>query len=252
MSNYGTQVSQGKVQGKREFGVFAFNENVDGANPHDVWEGGQLTPPVLDLVYLTDAELILFTSTSEDDTFGGAGTQTIRVDAVDENYKRVILDLPLNGSTGTLSSVKLFGINDITCTENFVLGESNKGDIKATSQLSATLQACIITGKGSSHGSHFFVPCEEDAFLHRISFTGEKDDEFRVEFVFTPNVCGGGKPSQIVSIPTIFFETDVNIAFHIPKKLVGGSRIKMIAKASQGNDKGLSGTYDMELVKKDE
>jgi hypothetical protein len=254
MSSYGSSLSRGKVAFKSRGGSFAFSKNV-GTTVEDLWQGKILTPPVPNMTYLETAEKMLIASTSADDSVAGSGTQIISITGVTAGYAEEITELvETNGIAGKLTVNEFIGINDIICIRNSVLGESNKGIITATSEDSGHVQSVVEWdalegGKGNSHGSHYFIPMGKEGTLKRLSFTGEKNAEYRIEFVTTVGAYQG-TPSQIVSIPVIFFESSVVRDFEIPPYFPEGTRVKIIAKSDQGTANQMAGSFDLEISDK--
>lgn len=248
MGEFESRVSRGLIQGKRNVNVFSFSENVTTVK-EDLWQGKILTPPVPNMIHLDNEENILIKSTDANDSIAGSGARTVFIEGVDQDYNRISETVNLNGISGVVTQNKYIGVNDLICMSNAVLGESNKGIITAEGNVSNRIQSVINIDQGQTHGSHYFIPQNEEALLKRIHITGEKNAEYQLNIDIVPSVIDGIS-SKTSSVPTIFFESFVKIDFEIPPLLQPSSRISVKAISDQGLANSISGSYDLELIEK--
>lgn len=248
MSGYGSALASGKIPGRRSQLKTFVSENVS-TTKLDLWEGLAYTPdPWPNLVYNLVPRKIKIKSTSDQDKPGGTGLSTISIDGVGDGYSRKTENtIVLNGTTEVETEFEYLGLNSANGGLANVLGGKSVGDITFYSDVDDTLQGVMLAGTDAMFSSHFFVPNNERCLIHAISFTGEKNAEYNIEFVGTFSTILG-TISEGTTIPIIFFESGYTREFKIPFPVPPASRIRVVAKSDQGSTNVLSGNMELEFV----
>ncbi len=154
---------------------YGYNSQISQGSFEDVWNvGGSLE-------YLTDAENIDLLSTSADDTELGTGAQNVILTGVDFEYKRLIENIALNGIVAVTTVNKFLRVETMR-VDNVGSGGLNAGEINATSNLSATIQAQIEVGLGASSGTFVTIPDGFFGIITAIRASSEGSDPAIIDF----------------------------------------------------------------------
>ena len=96
ISDVSLNASLGKVNGQEVIHKFGRNPDIDMASGFEtLWNGGGIYTGF----DATEAQNVLVSSDSADDTLAGTGARTIRIFGLNENYLQIQEDLNLTGLT---------------------------------------------------------------------------------------------------------------------------------------------------------
>lgn len=159
-SNFGEELAQGRIPGKRNVRTIGINPDVDmGAGFASVWALGGFYPgfdPVTE-------DFVEVTSDNINDTAGGTGARAVvLIDGLDENYNRLPNEvLVMNGPGGVISAAKYLRLPKIL-TASAGSNRFNLGQITAK-QVStpANIFAVMEIGYNQSMGAFFTTAVDE-------------------------------------------------------------------------------------------
>lgn len=170
------EVARGLRQGSQHWNKFGYNNDVDTAAAETIWaQGGTFSP--LSTARALD---IVSSSTDDDGSPEGTGAHSLIVWGVDANRENQIEIVTLNGTTTVTTSNTWLGVNRMA-VYRAGSGFANAGNITATAQTDATVQAYIPAGDGTSQQCVFFTRVSHRALLENIEINVLK-------------LSGGGSP----------------------------------------------------------
>lgn len=150
------RVALGKVPGWTRITALGHLPNVTSATaPQDIWTNGGIYP------WLTGATLVKMRSDSAADAPGGAGCQSVRVNAIaDTTFLEAPVTVTLNGTTDVNLATPIGACNGLLgmlpgIANAFV---TNVGNITLRRQDNDAVLAVIPAGLGISQQSQFTVP----------------------------------------------------------------------------------------------
>lgn len=147
MSNFGTtdfdyRVALGLVPGYETWNKFGYNDNVPIGTEVIASFGGTYTP-------LAAAETLSVVSTSVNDITAGTGATTVVISGVDNDFNHVTEVLAMNGTTPVITTNAFRGVSRVSIYLAGAL-KVNEGTITLTSTVSATTEAQLPAGQGTT------------------------------------------------------------------------------------------------------
>ena len=145
------EATKGNIQGQETFDINGHNEDL-GTIEEDIQEQGGV------LIFLEAAEIMSVVSTSASDTIAGVGARSVLVTGLDENFSLISEVVNLSGLTSVNTTQEYIRINDFRVQDVGLYGNTNVGDIIATSFFQVTVQMFIESTEGIAHTTHYTVP----------------------------------------------------------------------------------------------
>jgi len=239
--DYFFEVAQGNVPGARVIHKFGRNPDVDTASAfEDIWDiGGTYS-------FLTTAEKLNISSTSTDDDGAGSGARIIEVFGLDNNHNEISENVTLDGTTVN-QTIQSFLRTNRMVVHSAGSGETNAGDITATTELSNVAQAQVMIGEAQTLMSLYTVPAGKTGYVQMIySSLSKKQSAFSV-------IKMRVKPfGEVFQTKQVFGDqtdgsTSVDITFQTPIVVSARSDISFVADASV-NDLQISVNFDIILI----
>ena len=161
-------ISRGHTPGYRTLYKFGYNPDVNGTE-ETVWaEGG-------DYLWLTSAVTMFVSSSSANDTNGGTGANTIKIQGLDEDYNEIEEIVALNGQTQVTTQLSYLRVYRSFVTLAGSGGTSGGTIYVATSGSAAgvptgTIYASLALGNQTQIAA-YTVPAGYTLYLDEINFT---------------------------------------------------------------------------------
>lgn len=205
-TDYKTEVAIGRRQASEVWNKWGYNLDVDiGTEVIASW-GGTFVP-------LTTATTISIVSTSGNDiTSTGSGTQGIVLYGIDENRDDVIEVVQMNGTTPVVTTSTWLGLNRIAM---FLCGTGkvNEGTITATAVTGGTIMGQMPLGGGVTQQCIFHVPRKHQFVAEWIRINtlnpGNKNATLTVKFWVYSAISNGNQEVYSIDIET---QSDANIS----------------------------------------
>ena len=205
--DFDVETALGNITVRSSNRKFGFNKDVGLATLETVWAAGGR------YARLPAAEKMLIKSTDAADTVAGTGAQIIHVQGVDGDFNAINEFVNMNGLTNVVTALDYLVVPRLEL-EQAGSGEVNAGDITATAQTAATVQAQMPAGYGTTQQLVDVVPVGKKAVIKsfRISaarLAGGQSPKVNV-FLYIHYV--GPKtehPGTKIIIFDEFFEADV-------------------------------------------
>ncbi len=157
----------GNIPGRAHDRRAGFNPSLNTSTFETVWSASSR------IAFLSAAETMDIVSTDAGDNPTGAGSRTVRVEGVGENFEEVTEDVVLNGLTPVTTTQPFWVINTMT---HLTAGANKKnlGVLTATATTAGTLQAHIPIGYGTTQHVFFAIPVEKAAVITSLELLGTK------------------------------------------------------------------------------
>lgn len=145
------QAVRGLLPGSIGFSAYGEKVFTEEQTNHAVWPGGPLfgIPPVEGI---SDATI---QSTSENDSDGGTGINTLRIRYIDENLEIHYADVTLNGTTAVNLN---FTFRFINCIHILTVGSNGSADGDLTVTSDGTIYSIVKEGETTCDSSARMVP----------------------------------------------------------------------------------------------
>lgn len=240
-SNYGLDVSRGRIEGHEPQYKFGHNDVV-GTSDEDVWSVGGLYP------YPTTELTMTVSSDDSNDASGGSGAVTVEIFYLDGNYIEQSIIKTLTGLTGVTVSTDIFRPHRMIIRSDGSPGTSgNVGKIylgtgSLTLGVPATIYAQIDEGKGQTLMSVYTIPANKTGYVWGwlVSPVGQQSTANSV------HVRPFGEVFQIKDEAHAFQDV-VRIDYRTPRPVTAKSDITIRSRFGAGS--GAMGSYlDVELV----
>jgi len=106
LQEFGLEVSKGNVPGHRQIHKFGEHEGVPSA-----WTTIRHSTATGLYVYLTANTALTISSDDANDTSGGTGARTVKIDYLDDCYREQTTTVTLNGQTAVAAGTDFFRIH---------------------------------------------------------------------------------------------------------------------------------------------
>lgn len=100
------QVARGQITFHQSVTIFGYNDDVD-TSLETVWPQGGILP------YLSSASVLSVSSDSANDTSGGTGARTVKIEGLDGNHNLISEIVTLNGQTAVSTTNQYLHINGL-------------------------------------------------------------------------------------------------------------------------------------------
>lgn len=100
------QVARGQITFHQSVTIFGYNDDVD-TSLETVWPQGGILP------YLSSASVLSVSSDSANDTSGGTGARTVKIEGLDSNHNLISEIVTLNGQTAVSTTNQYLHINGL-------------------------------------------------------------------------------------------------------------------------------------------
>jgi hypothetical protein len=240
---FGVQVARGQVRGHRIVHVFGYNSDIDSGTEETVWSAGGLYP------HITTPVQMYVSSTSANDTAGGTGLRTLRIDGITTGNAEVSEIVTLNGQTG-VATVNTY--TSIQYMDALTAGstEKNAGDIYVgtgtiTAGVPNTPFAQIIAGQNQSLMGYYTIPSGYKGYLLAGSISsGTPSNGYVIGRLKVRNGTNLVKTAAIVTFADGRREYEFDYPIYIPE----GAHIQATAETTK-NDEKISCYLQILLIK---
>ena len=258
-SDFGSEVSRGRVSGYTKVNKFGQTSNADNAVPTDIWDGSTTTPI---WVPPTVARIHAIASASDVDSdvggsvAQGAGLRTVRVfGLLSWDLPEVSEDVIMDGTNPVNTAdayVIIYRIVGLTWGANGV----NTGLITATAATDSTITAEIVAGGNQTQMIIFGVPSTQSLQIKKIQaeIVGIVGATRRAEcelLVMTDPVTSVGDNTAWINKENFSLEEGDNPWSHdygdVPKSCPGPCILKIQATATV-NDTKVTAAMDAYIV----
>jgi hypothetical protein len=181
------------------------------------------------------AATVTVQSTSSDDTDGGSGAQTVKVQGLDANYNEVEEDFTLNGTVGVGGTVEFLRTH-----RAFVMtGSTNVGDISFTQGANTV---CFISAEmGQTQVTFYTIPAGKNGFLKAFAATMNKNQENTVRLFQRPF----GGVFRVASELNLY-NSNMHTTFSIP--IYFTEKTDLEVRTYTGSNATVSSMFDLLIV----
>ena len=162
--NFFIEATKGNIQGQSTDNKFGENLNV-GTSEEDIQSQGGT------LIFLQEAEIINFSSTSGNDDIAGANARSIKIFGLDQNFTEINEIVNLSGTTSVNSIKKYIRIQRVKVNEVGTYGGVNTGTIQGTAFISGGVQIEIPATESQSQTTHYTVPAGKNLIMTSFRIT---------------------------------------------------------------------------------
>jgi len=225
IDNDAINIASGRAVNHRHIHKFGYNPDA-GVNYEDIWaQGGQIT-------FATAGHVATIAS-----NLANAGSE-ITIQGLDIDYNEIEEVLLIDGSGNATGTKEFLRIN-----RAFVSNDTPTEAVMRI-QLNSVNTARIEVAHQQTMQNIYTVPRGHTAYLTQISIgiqSKDKDGEFRL---YVREYGGSFRTRDYLTMQTNFIEKHYPIPLKFPEK----TDIKLQSKLT-GSDAGVSGTFDLILVK---
>lgn len=257
MRDFLLEAQKGNITGYSGENKFSRNIEVDSSVTADIWDGGHtVASGGVSLIWVapTAARIHTIASTSANDTTGGTGANSVRINYLPdwdtaEAGETVTGDLNA-GIAMTNASVMINRMEVIIQSTSTII---NDGIITATAATDGTITSQIRVGQGQTQQSMYGLPSTQKAFIGRLYSNTNKAGGASglVDIVLLANTAPDVNTIPFITKHTFGLQTvgtsALTINFYIPKVIDGPAIIKIQAISST-NDMDISAGYDFVLA----
>ena len=251
------EIARDNVTGQSSGNKFGRNIEIDSGVTADVWDGGHtVASGGNSLIWLapTAARIHTIASTSANDTTGGTGANSVRIDYLpdwDTAEATETVTGDLNAGIGMNNAAVI--INRMEVIPQASSTTANDGDITATAATDSTVTARIRIGKGQTQMAIYGIPSIQTLKMGRLYGNTNKSGGAAGLLDATLLINTAPDVNSIVFITkhTFGLQTVGTSAFTIPyygpKKIVGPAIVKVQVE-SNTNDMDVSAGFDFVVV----
>ena len=189
-------------------------------------------------VFPTIAQTVTVDSSSTEDSSGGTGALTVRLQGLDANYNEVEEDFTLNGQVGVGGTVSFLRTH-----RAFILtgnnGNTNVGTINFT--LDGNISCQIAEGMGQSQVAFYTIPAGKSGYLRAFAATMNKNQENTVRLFQKPF----GGVFRVASELNLY-NSNMHTTFSIP--LYFTEKTDLEVRTYTGSNCTVSGMFDLLVV----
>lgn len=168
-NDFDYQIALGNVPGYETWNKFGYNDAIGIGTEVIAKFGGTWEP-------MAAAETMSIVSTSADDATGGVGAASVLIYGLDNAYAHITELVFLNGLTPVVSTNSFRAINRVVI---YLAGTNkiNTGDITVTSSTSATIEAQVLAGQGTTQQCMYTTSATgtilmRSLFINALKLTG--------------------------------------------------------------------------------
>lgn len=228
--NFKFEVAKGNVPGNEYKVVVARNPSTESTAFEDLWGGGELPVPELNMVYPTTAETWEIVSDSADDAAAGAGTRDIAIASLDENLLEQLQIVTMNGTTPvTLTGTHLRpdGMLSLSSGAN----GNNVGLLTLRVSGGGNARNIALPNIGRSHDCHYTVPSDKDAYILTTQILFPKDGSGKYMNQFRPSTADASWVTGSVLLP---YQDSISFPFESLPKILGGNDVRLQVQSDSG------------------
>lgn len=213
-TDYRSEVAIGHRQGRTLWNKFGYNRDIRNVAPEVIASWGGTFTPLLDGAETT----LTISSTSNQDSVGGAGCESIVVYGIDADRNELIEFITLTGTTNVVTTSEWLGINRVVM---FLCGTDtvNRGDITITATTGGSTMAQMPANEGVTQQCIFHVPTNFNLISEWVwinVLNRAKNAELTVKMWVYSAVSNGKQNVFSVDIDTSNVSEPIDISPNLP------------------------------------